>query len=356
VPVSSLLRFTVSLLAAFLLLGAQCLWAAEQGPIEARPFASLTELVLAASALSLVAALIALRTLTRRLRTLASALDGFRRDRFLVPLRLAFADAQGDQIHRIAAALQEMSERIASQLQQVAQIDTHRRELLANVSHDLRTPLASMQGYLEILLLRRGTLNPEEERSYLEVAAKHTERLGKLVDDLFKLTKFDANEVQLDAEPFPLTELAQDVVQKFQLAAERRGLRLETVLREDTPPVLGDIGMIERVLENLIENAMRHTSANGVVRVHVEASGERVALRVADTGHGIPSEELPHVFDRYYRGDRGEAVDAGNVGLGLAITQRIVTLHGGAIRVDSTVGKGTTFSLDLPLASLLPPP
>ena len=351
----SLIRFAVSWMTAFLLLRGQYLWAAEQVPIEARLFPWVTELVLAASALSLVAALIAFKTLTRHLRMLASALAGFRRDGCLIPLRLGFADTQGDELQRIAAALQEMSERVASQLQQVTQIDTHRRELLANVSHDLRTPLASMQGYLDILLLRRGTLSSEEERSYLEVAAKHTERLGKLVDDLFKLTKFDAKEVQLDAEPFPLTELAQDIVQKFQLAAERRGLCLETVLREDTPPVIGDIGMIERVLENLIENAMRHTSPNGVVRVHVEPAGERVVLRVADTGHGISSEELPHVFDRYYRGDRGEAVDAGNVGLGLAITQRIVTLHGGSIKVDSTVGRGTTFSFDLPLAPLPAP-
>jgi len=169
------------------------------------------------------------------------------------------------------------------------------------VSHDLRTPLASMQGYLETLLLRHGTLRPEEERSYLEVAAKHSERLGKLIHDLFQLTKLEAHELKPVRESFPVAELVQDVVQKFQLAADKHGIHLSTV----------------------------HS----------------------DTGHGIPADEVANIFDRYYRVNRGERGDAGNTGLGLAITRHIVELHGGEIRVESDPVRGTAFTFELPLAT-----
>jgi signal transduction histidine kinase len=245
-----------------------------------------------------------------------------------------------------------MSERIAEQLELLGQAEVRRRELLANVSHDLRTPLASMQGYLETLLLKRGTLSPEEERSYLEIAAKHSERLGRLIRDLFQLTKLEAHELKAQREAFPVAELVQDVVQKFQLAAGKRGLQLSSRLAVQHAQVHADIGMIESVLENLIENAMRHTAGGGLIQVEVmPLDSARLAVRVADTGRGIPSDELPGIFDRYYRVNRGEASDAGSTGLGLAITRHIVELHGGKIQVESALDHGTTFSFDLPLAT-----
>jgi signal transduction histidine kinase len=245
-----------------------------------------------------------------------------------------------------------MSERIAEQLRELGQTDVRRRELLANVSHDLRTPLASIQGYLETLLLRHGTLRPEEERSYLEVAAKHSERLGKLIHDLFQLTKLEAQELKPQCESFPVAELVQDVVQKFQLAADKRSLKLSSRLAIQHEQVHADIGMIESVLENLIENAMRHTAAGGVVQVDVAPiDNARVTVRVTDTGRGIPSDQLTGIFDRYYRVSRGEAGDAGSTGLGLAIARHIVELHGGKIQVESVPDRGSTFSFDLPLST-----
>jgi signal transduction histidine kinase len=263
---------------------------------------------------------------------------------------LPSANPTGDDIDRLGATVQEMSERIAEQLRLLEQTDVRRRELLANVSHDLRTPLASMQGYLETLLLKHGTLPPEEERSYLEVAAKHSERLGRLIRDLFQLTKLEAHELKPQCESFPIAELVQDVVEKFQLAADKRGLQLSSHLTGQHAQLHADIGMIESVLENLIENAMRHTPAGGVIHVEVvPLEKARVAVRVIDTGRGIPDDELPTIFDRYYRVDRGEASDAGSTGLGLAITRHIVDLHGGKISVESVLNKGTTFSIELPL-------
>ena len=311
-----------------------------------------TDLGIGVVVFSLLAALLVFNFLTRRLRALSVAVDHFRDSGFSQPIRLPSANAAGDDIDRLGAAVQEMSERIAEQLGLLEQTDVRRRELLANVSHDLRTPLASMQGYLETLLLKHGTLSPEEERSYLEVAAKHSERLGRLIRDLFQLTKLEAHELKPQLESFPIAELVQDVVEKFQLTADKRGLRLSSQLTDQRAQLHADIGMIESVLENLIENAMRHTPAGGVIRVEVVPLEEwRVAVHVIDTGRGIPSDELPTIFDRYYRVNRGEASDAGSTGLGLAITRHIVELHDGKIRVVSVLGKGTTFSIELPLDS-----
>ena len=311
-----------------------------------------TDLGIGVVVFSLLAALLVFTFLTRRLRALAVAVDRFRESGFTQPVRLASANPIGDDIDRLGAAIQEMSERIAEQLHLLEQTDVRRRELLANVSHDLRTPLASMQGYLEMLLLKHGTLPVEEERSYLEVAAKHTERLGRLIRDLFQLTKLEAHELKPQCESFAIAELVQDVVQKFQLAADKRGLRLSSQHAGQRLQVHADIGMIERVLENLIENSMRHTPSGGVVRVEVAPLDQaRLAVRVIDTGRGIPGDELPTIFDRYYRVNRSEASDVGGTGLGLAITRHIVDLHGGKIRVESVVGKGTTFSFELPLGA-----
>ena len=311
-----------------------------------------TDLGIGVVVFSLFAALLVFNFLTRRLRELATAVDRFRKSGFTEPIRLASANPGGDDIDRLGANVQEMSERIAEQLRLLGQTDERRRELLANVSHDLRTPLASMQGYLETLLLRHGTLRPEEERSYLEVAAKHSERLGKLINDLFHLTKLEARELTPKRESFPVAELVQDVVQKFQLPADKRGIRISSVLANPHAQVHADIGMIESVLENLIENALRHTPAGGAVRVEVLSVDEkRVAVRIADTGCGIPGDEVASIFDRYYRVNRGETGDAGSTGLGLAITRHIVELHGGDVRVDSDPGRGTTFTFDLPLAT-----
>lgn len=343
-------KLSVVLMTVFVAIGGTFMLATERMLGGRRLLELASELVIGAVAFSLLAALIVFNLLTRRLRVLAAAMDSFRPGGYSEPIRLPSANPQGDEIDRLGSAFQEMSERIASQLDQLKRNDEQRRELLANVSHDLRTPLASMQGYLETLLLKHGTLSPEEARNYLEVAAKHSERLGKLVRDLFELTKLEAREVRLDEEIFPLTELVQDVVQKFQLSADRRTLRLEHHWNDALPAVRADIGLVERVLENLIENAMRHTPSNGVVRVDVTAVADRVVLRVSDTGHGIPLEELSNIFERYYRIDRGEFGSDGSTGLGLAISRRIVELHGGRLQVDSTLGVGTSFAFDLPTA------
>ena len=301
----------------------------------------------AAIVFALVAALVLFNALTRRLRTLAESMDTFKRSEFSAEVRMPRHRASGgDEVDRLAQTFEQMSARIILQVSELKEIDLLRRELIANVSHDLRTPLASLQGYLDTLLLKEGQLTAEEQRLFLETASRHSERLGKLVGELFELAKLDAQVTPIHAEPFSMAELAQDVVMKFQLRAEQAGLTLKADVTPDLPLVSGDIALIERVLENLLDNAIRYTPSGGRVVVSVAAHDGRLSVRVADTGRGIAKEILPFIFDRFYRGESPPDGNGG-AGLGLAIARRILELHGSNLSAQSVVNVGTTFAFDM---------
>ena len=294
---------------------------------------------------ALLAGLLLFAAITRRLRRLTRAVEDFQLAGFSGALP-AGRDS-GDEIERLMCSINAMAQRITGQVQRLQETDSQRRELVANVSHDLRTPLASLQGYLETLRLKGGELDREEQLNYLEIAHRHCLHLGRLVEELFDLARLDANEVQPVLEPFSLPELVQDVVHKFELRARQREVTLLASHDEDLPFVLGDIALIERVMHNLIENALRHTPAGGTVTVAVQRDGDTLAVQVIDTGSGIAAEDLPYIFERFYQSDRMRT--RGGSGLGLAIARRIVELHGRTISAASSSGRGTTFAFDLPV-------
>lgn len=301
-------------------------------------------------ALALLAGLVMIKWLTRPLQQLTAAMDQFRRGDFGEQPRLSLklADLSKDEVGRLWATFHKMARRIHAQMSELKQNDAARRELLANISHDLRTPLASLQGYLETVLLKEQSLCAEDRRHYLEIAAKQCARLNTLINRLFQLVKLDAVKVEISAEPFALAELVQDVAQKLALAAAKARVSLDVEQHGNLPLVFADIGLIEQVLENLIDNALRHTPAGGRITVKLNAGERDVEVRVSDTGSGIAPEALPKIFDRFYRGEesRGEAPD--RAGLGLAIVKRILELHCSSITVSSVPGAGTTFSFRLP--------
>jgi predicted ATPase/signal transduction histidine kinase len=270
----------------------------------------------------------------------------------LAVLRLS-AGRAGAELERLRAdedrqrALDEL-ERLKNRLQE--ENVYLRRELIANVSHDLRSPLASLRGYLDTLLIKEDSLGAAERRAYLAIALRQAEHLQMLISELFDLARLDFDGYRIAPEPLHLGELARDVVQKFQLKAEQKQVRLQLGVDDSTAFVRADIGLIERVLENLIENAFAHTPPGGQVRLAVAATDDGVLIEVADTGDGIPAADLPHVFERFYRVDKARTRERSGCGLGLAIVKRIVELHDSEIRVESEVGAGTRFWFTLKTA------
>jgi hypothetical protein len=203
-----------------------------------------------------------------------------------------------------------------------------------------------MRGYLETLLLKSDELSVDEQKQYLETALSHSEHLARLVEELFELARLDSCETVVYSEPFSMCELVQDVAQKYRLLAEERAVRLETHLNPDAPLVYGDIAMMQRVLENLLDNGLRHTPAGGSISISVDIDSGNVVVKVADTGKGIPSEVVPRIFERFYQQDTTRENYA-NAGLGLAIVQRILELHNSVIKVNSELEHGTTFTFQM---------
>jgi signal transduction histidine kinase len=303
----------------------------------------------AAALLGVVAGLVILHRVTRRLRRLDKAMTAFSAQGYQAFEPPPDLDTSTyDELGRLGRSFTQLAERISAQFGALKQTDDLRRELVANVSHDLRTPIASLQGYLETLIMKDGQLSPATRQEYLAIALDQSERLGKLVAELFELAKLDSGHTRLRREPFSLGELVQDVTLKYRLAAERKRITLGTRIPEGLPFVDADIGLIERVLENLLDNAIRHTPAGGRVEVSLAAQADTVAVRVADTGCGIPPEELPYVFDRFYQVKKSEREAGGGVGLGLAISKRILDLHASPIAVDRQADGGTRFDFQLP--------
>ncbi len=314
-------------------------------------FRSSSLVLLAALAIALLSGLLVFALLTRRLRRLTQDIMEYS-DREK-PAHTAQADtlAGGDEIVRLEQAYRQMSARIDQQLQELQQTDSLRRELVANISHDLRTPLTTLQGYLETLSLKNPALSETERKQYLHTAIRHCNHLTELVDELFELARLDACDRISYPEAFSLSELVHDIVQKYQLKAGERGIRLTVETGDAAPMVYGDIAMLERVLENLIDNALRHTAHNGRVSVTLKPHGDHVTVRVADTGCGIPADKLKHVFDRFYRAGNSLPDTGQHAGLGLAIARRIVELHGSQIEVSSEEGKGTEFAFSIAAAA-----
>ncbi|MEM7585474.1 MAG: HAMP domain-containing sensor histidine kinase, partial [Acidobacteriota bacterium] len=259
----------------------------------------------------LLSGLLGFGLLTRPLRRLATRMQDFRSHE-------QASDAVGllsgnDEVQLLDQTFDKMSQRIDHQMAQIEAMSHGHKELIANVSHDLRTPIASLRGYLDTLALKQG-LSQDQREEFLQIAVRQSERLGRLVDELFELTKLDAHEVEPKLERFRLAELVQDNVQRFQLRAAEQGVRLSAEFDPDLPPVRVDVGLMERALENLIDNALKFTDTGGSVTVELREEPNQLHVRVIDTGCGIAAEDLPHIFDRYYRSRSGK-VSAQGAGL-----------------------------------------
>ena len=257
--------------------------------------------------------------------------------------------SERDEMAALTRQFDFMSRQIEQQIEEIGARDQQRRELIATISHDLRTPLASLHGYLETILLKDETLSRSARQQYLEVALRHSERVERLIAALFELSKLEAGAIVPAPEPFSIAELVQDIALRFRLRAQQLGIELVTRIDPLAPSVCADIALVERVFENLLDNALRHTPAGGRVEIDTQLRDRFMQVNVSDSGAGVAAGDLPHVFENYFQ-RRGQAAEAGT-GLGLAIVRRIVELHSGRVSMASTPGVRTSVTFSLPLAS-----
>lgn len=298
--------------------------------------------------LCLFAGLAAFGLITRPLRRLTDSVGRF--DINAAPVVLPNASVeparQGhDEIAVLDATFKQMQTRLSEQWQTLTRQSQDRRELVANISHDLRTPLASLHGYLEVLSVKDASLSPEERRRYLGIALDQSRKVGGLAQSLLELVRLEHGFVVPVVERFSLTDLVQDIFQKFELSAEAKAVTLTPVLAPSIPGVHADLGLIERVMTNLLDNALRHTPHGGEIRVSLLPKGRVVEVTVSDSGPGIAAELREGLFLRPF--NIGGARRDG--GLGLRIVHQILQLHGHRIELVDVPGQGATFRFALPV-------
>jgi signal transduction histidine kinase len=299
----------------------------------------------------LMSGLVLFAYLTSRLKGLAALVDSYDvesvSDR--LPARLADVRPQGDEIERIAYTFKQLVLRIQSYVFKLKETHARRRELIANISHDLRAPLTNLMGYIESLLLRDAHLTDEKRREYVELAFEHCTRLSKLIDALLELATLGSAEIQVNFEPFNINEMVHDVVQKLELSAQNKDVAMNVATNPQLPFVNADIALVERVIENLLDNALRFTPAGGAIDVSFSQNGSDITVCVKDTGCGIPAEDQQFIFEPYYKKGTAQQRQSGISGLGLAIVRQILELHNKSIRVESSPGCGAQFSFELPI-------
>ena len=252
-----------------------------------------------------------------------------------------------DEVAALAITFNQMAEQLQTADQKQRELENMRRDLIAWVSHDLQTPLTSMRAILEAL--SDGVVDePEMVNRYLNTAQRDVRSLSALIDDLFQMAQLDTGGFPLNRAPASLNDLISDTLESFSELAYRESITLEGQVEPNVDPVFMDTQAIGRVLNNLISNALRHTSAGGRIHVSARRTGKGVETTVSDTGEGIRAEDIPHIFESFYRGEKSRNRGTGGAGLGLAIARGIVRAHGGDIRVESEVTKGTRFIFHLP--------
>ena len=252
-----------------------------------------------------------------------------------------------DELSRVGDAFNMMADELAASFSRQRELELSRRNLIAAVSHDLRTPIASIRAMVEALA--DGVVSEPEtvQRYYANIRAQ-SQNLSSLINDLFELSQLETDQLELELEPVNLNDLLSDVMESMQAVANARAISMEGIFAADLPTVHAEMIKIQRVLTNLIQNALRHTPEQGTISLCTHALSTGVQIDVADSGEGVAAEDLPHIFEQFYRGEKSRSRETGGAGLGLAIAQRIIEAHHGQIWVESEPGHGAKFSFIIP--------
>lgn len=252
-----------------------------------------------------------------------------------------------DELSEVAEAFNMMGDELQKSFARQQELEQARRDLIAAVSHDLRTPLTSIRAMIEALADGVVTEPPTVQRYYGTIRSQ-IENLSGLINDLFELSQLETGQVQLAVEAVNLNDLLSDVLESMQAQAGAKGVSLKGIFYEDLPIIQGEMNKLQRVMTNLVQNAIRHTPSGGAISLATQVAPEGVRVEVSDTGEGIAPEDLPHIFEQFFRGEKSRSRETGGAGLGLAIAKRIIEAHHGRIWVESQVGRGTCFSFLLP--------
>jgi two-component system sensor histidine kinase BaeS len=253
----------------------------------------------------------------------------------------------GDEIARVAAAFNRMAGELQTRDAALRTSDTLRRQMMADVSHELKTPLTAMRGYIETLRMPDVALDAERRDRYFETIDRETRRLERIVKDLLDLARYEHGGVALQRRVFDIERLFQNVVGRHEHAAQTKGVAIHVHVDAHADQVVADPDRIEQAIENLVSNALRHTPSGGTIALRASQADGVATLSISDAGGGIAPEHLPHVFERFYKVDASRASESTGSGLGLSITKAIVERHGGTIGVTSELGR-TTFTIRLP--------
>lgn len=295
---------------------------------------------------TLIIGLILIWFITKNLRTITQVVTQFKDG----DLKARIPDAEKSDIAVFANTFNEMADSITASIEEVKSVDDLRRQLIANVSHDLRTPLAILKGYAETLQEKAATITPEESARYLQVISSNSDKLTKLVEQLFEYSKLEAKQIEPYKEQFSITDLCLDLVSKYDILAREKGVDLSlTVNDNESILVYADISLIERALQNLIDNALKFTPSGGSIKVELERNGQSCNVRVNDSGIGIDYDMQESIFERFKQ--TSHTFKKNGAGLGLAIVRKIVELHESTITVLSKKGQGSTFTFSLPVVA-----
>tara|TARA_R110001592_G_scaffold100022_1_gene284324 strand:- start:1103 stop:2581 length:1479 start_codon:yes stop_codon:yes gene_type:complete len=258
---------------------------------------------------------------------------------------------ENNEVHRLGATFNAMVKQINQQFYQLTENDRIRRELLAHLSHDLRTPLATMQGYIETMVIKGEELTAFERADYIATAQRNGMQLKRLIDQIFELAHLEDGQVAVSLETFAVGELLHDIIAKFSLKAKDKNINLSLQPQQCRFVVYSDIAKLERIITNLLENAIRHTKADGEVAIIVSQLADKIKIAVTDNGSGISKEDIAYIFDARYRASNAIEDNTTHAGLGLAISQKLSKILNSELFVDSELGQGSSFSLSLQLVS-----
>ncbi len=290
-----------------------------------------------------IIAMLSIWFLTKNLRLITRTIKRFQEG----DLEARIEYPEKSDIEVFAHTFNDMADTIVGNIDKMKSVDSLRRELIANVSHDLRTPLAILKGYVETLQIKRDSLSEKEKEEYLQITHDNIDKLSKLINQLFEYSKLEAEQVAPIKEPFSITELSHDLIAKFQVIADQKQVELQMENPEKNSMVFADLSLVERALQNLIENAIKYTESGGKVTLSIKRQDKNIEINITDTGTGIPISEQPFIFDRYKQVDKSAKKQHG-YGLGLAIVKKIMDLHDTTITVLSKPKEGSSFIFNLP--------